>query len=290
MTPEIAMASILAGGAGALVVYGSKMLAHRDISISQFMPGKFDSREIKGQEKTQKQQPMPTSTVLLILIGGTVVGGVTYTIVGIWWLALIASLLGLMVPRLWINWQKAGRHKHMASQMEQAMETMSAVLRSGGGLPAALERAARDIVAPLSSELAQTAAEIKLGKSSAEAFHRLADRINLPEMAMLSLAVELQQTGMAVNIANVFGQIQENIRGGQALSEEVSAITAENRLAGWIVAAVPFGVLGLIRQMAPEFVAPLFNTPLGLVIFGVSTAAIIGGIIWIMRMSSVADS
>ena len=56
---------------------------------------------------------------------------------------------------------------------------------------------------------------------------------------MMAMVMEIQQSGMAVNLASVFDQIQINIRNKQALQEEVRAITVENKMAGWIVAAVP---------------------------------------------------
>ncbi|MHB1126976.1 MAG: type II secretion system F family protein [Bacillota bacterium] len=285
MSPEIVAAALLAGTGSSLLVYGAKLATHREINLNRFIPGKYQPTLAEAKKKS-KPQPLPTArTVLLVLSGGLTAGVIVYTVVGILWVALGASFLGLLVPRRWSNWHQAGQSKLRSSQIEQAMEIMSAILRSGDGITSALERAAREIGRPLSSELVQTTGEIKVGKSPAEAFEHLADRVQLPEMAMLNLAVSLQQTGMAINMAAVFEEIQSGIRNRQALAEEVSALTAQNRMSAWIVGAVPFGFIGMVRWIAPDFVAPLFETPLGLTVFVVSTATIISGIIWITLMA-----
>ncbi|MHB1127900.1 MAG: type II secretion system F family protein [Bacillota bacterium] len=286
MSPEIVAAAILTGAGSPLLLYGVKLATHHEINLSQFIPGKYQVTMAEVKKKSKTQQLPTARTLLLVLAGGLTAGLVVYTVIGILWVALGASLLGLLMPRLWSNWHKAGQNKLRFSQIEQAMETMSAVLRSGDGITSALERAAREIGSPLSAELIQTAGEIKVGKSPAEAFERLANRVQLPEMTMLHLAVSLQQTGMAINMAAVFEEIQSGIRNRQALAEEVSALTAQNRMSAWIVGAVPFGFIGMVRWIAPDFIAPLFETPLGLTVFVVSTAAIITGIIWITRMAS----
>ena len=200
-----------------------------------------------------------------------------------------ASLLGFVVPYIWLKWHEASQEKIIASQLEQAVEIMSSVIRSGGGIVSALRRSAQVVGAPLNSELTKVASEIELGVSTANAFKNLAERVPMQETKMMAMVMEIQQSGMAVNLASVFDQIQINIRNKQALQEEVRAITVENKMAGWIVAAVPFVTISLIRWSSPDFIAPLFTTTAGLFVFLLSTGLIIGGVFWIMKMAEMPD-
>ena len=204
---------------------------------------------------------------MLILVGVITIGTAAYAVIGIVWISFCASLLGFVVPYIWLKWHEASQEKIIASQLEQAVEIMSSVIRSGGGIVSALRRSAQVVGAPLNSELTKVASEIELGVSTANAFKNLAERVPMQETKMMAMVMEIQQSGMAVNLASVFDQIQINIRNKQALQEEVRAITVENKMAGWIVAAVPFVTISLIRWSSPDFIAPLFTTTAGLFVF-----------------------
>lgn len=281
--------ALFAGMAAVLLLYGLRSFLARNVALEQFIPGQGGIAEPLSRRSREKAAIPPVRAALLALTGGTAAGGVTLTVTGSMLLSLAVSLLGLAAPTLWLRWQSAGRRKQLTSQVEQAVEAMSAVLRSGGGVPAALEAAVKDAGEPLQPELAQVIAEIRLGYPTAAAFQRLAERIRLPEMDMVSMAIELQQSGLAVNLAAVLGQVQDNIREAQGFGEEVSAITAENRMAGWVVAVMPFVAIGLIRQVAPGFVAPLFSTTVGMAVLVAGTLAIIVGVGWIMRMVNMEE-
>jgi len=271
-------------------IYGLKLLTHRDINLAQFVPGYEGYKTITVDKPKKEKQDVPiTKSVMLILVGGITIGTAVYAVIGIIWVSLCTSFLGLIVPYVWLKWHEASQDKLIASQLEQAVEIMSSVVRSGGGIVSALRRAAQTVGSPLNRDLVQVASEIELGVSNADAFKNLVNRVPMQETKMMAMVIEIQQAGMAVNLGAVFEQIQSNIRSKQALQEEVKAITVENKMAGWIVAAVPFVTIGIIRWTSPDFTAPLFTTPTGFFVFLLSTGLIIGGVFWIMKMAEMPD-
>lgn len=270
--------------------YGFRMIAKKDIDLAQFAPG-YEGYKTVIRDKPKKETPCISisKSILLVLVGGITIGIAAYVVVGIIWVSFCVSLLGLAVPFLWLKWHEASQEKVIASQLEQAVEIMGSVIRSGGGIVSALRRAAQTVGSPLSQDLIQVASEIELGVSTADAFKNLVDRVPMQETKMMAMVMEIQQAGMAVNLGSVFEQIQRNIRSKQALQEEVKAITVENKMAGWIIAAVPFATISLIRWSSPEFTAPLFTTPVGIFVFLISTCLIIWGVVWIMKMAEMPD-
>lgn len=209
------------------------------------------------------------------------------------WCALdfpTACLVGFAIPGAFSKWHETSRARLIGDQLEMASEIMAAAVNSGSSLSKALEKASEELGSPLDKELLQVSTEIRLGVPSAEAFQNLADRVKLPELSILSMAVNLQQSGMAVNMAAVLEQVQDNLTEKKAFGEEVNAITVENRMSGYIVGVLPFLVVGVIRQVAPDFIAPMFNTTAGLTIFFISTAIIAVGIYWMYSMGSSLTS
>ena len=161
---------------------------------------------------------------------------------------------------------------------------MAAVLNSSGSIITALEKAGNEVGNPVKREIMKTASEIRLGKSTTDAFTDLAKRIKIPEMLILSMGVDLQNKGMAINLPSMLLQVQRNIRYRQLFEQDINTITAENKMSAFIVAAVPFVVIALMRQIAPDFISPLFETTAGLTVFVICTLAIFAGIYWILNM------
>ena len=245
-----------------------------------------EDEELKKLNKPARRTQIPyMKAVTLIAIGALVAGGIMYIFSGRGWLTILAACLGFFAPKLWLDWFEKTQYKLLSSQVEQAVEAMATVIKSGGGLPAALEKAIQTSGYPLKKELEQTAGEIKLGLPEPEAFSRLAERVDLPEMDTLSIASALKKEGMTVNMANVFTQIQISLRQRQAFNEEVNAMVAENKIAVWIVSAVPIGSISMMRFVAPEMAAPLFDTFLGIVVLIICLMLIAVGIYWSLKIA-----
>lgn len=289
MVPDLLLVigAFLAALVPIVMFYAVKLLLYRDVALDYFKAsGVVLKPEPIRQKKSSTYEEIGTMrAVLLTLIMAVGVGGTAWTITGMWQAALAVSVVGLTAPKLYSSWQKGGREKQLGLQVEQAVETMAAVIRSGGGLLGALETALRDAKEPLRGELAQTVAEIKLTAPAAEAFAALAARLKVPELEMASYAMAMQQTGMAVNLAVVFDTVQEQMRQNRAAEEYAMAKTAQERQAGWIIAVIPFATIGMVRQIAPDFVSFLFTDVMGIAIMVICTAAIIAGIVWIMRLA-----
>lgn len=166
---------------------------------------------------------------------------------------------------------------------------MAMVIKSGGSIQQALERAAQEAKYPLKRELELMTAQTKLNMPVLEVFKLAKARIPVPELEMMIMVASLQQTGMAVNIASVLERIQNSIRARRAFREQISAITSEGRLTSKIVAVMPFIVIGFIRKAAPQFVEPLFTTVWGMALLGAAVLSIFGGMVWINKMINIEE-
>jgi len=291
LNAEAFLAAVLSFVSVVLFFYAFKILMRREINMARFAPGSPNQVEPTFEQKNKKIKEVPPLRVLmLILAGGISCGVIAYAVVGKWWFTGIASSLGLLAPNLWLSWHRKSKKALLANQLERAAEVMSAVLKSGGGMNLALDKAISEVDKPLKNELAQVLAEIHLGVPLEVAFRNLNERVNLDDLSLLATAADLQSTGMAVNMATVLEQIRENIKGKQLFEDEVSAITGENKMAAWIVGVIPFVLIGLFRQMAPDFVAPLFETAVGIAVFVICLVVILFGIVWAISMTKIEYS
>lgn len=292
MNASALMISLMIGIAIIFVFLGIPYLKKKEIESSRFVPYYDYSEEerYKKHEEILKKSKVPIRTALiLIVLGGVIIGVITYIIVGVFWISLLSFLGGFLIPSWWYKWHIESNKKVMLKQMEQASEIISAVIKTGSSLPEAFERAAREVGEPLRPELIRTATQIRIGVPSSDAFAEFAGRVDIPEMTVISIAIDLQETGMAINVSSLFEQLQSNIRYRAQFKKSVESIVSEIKMAGIIVAIVPFITLALMRLMAPEFVAPLFDNTVGLVIFGLCSLVIMLGVKWMFSMAKFND-
>jgi tight adherence protein B len=285
----VEFAGLLTGIAVLILFYGIKKVLTPAVKLSRFKTQRYaidnDDEYLKNEKELRQIEKLykvdNTKKALLFIVGAVTCGLVGYLISGRFHIALVSSFFGVVVPVAWEKWHIDGQKKQMERQFEQAAEQMAMVIKSGGSIQSAVERAAQEAGYPLKRELDLMAAQMKLNIPTAEVFKWAMERIPVPELDMLVIVSSLQQSGLAVNTAAALERIQESIRARRGFKEQIDAITAEGRLTSKIVAAMPFLVIGFIRKVAPQFVEPLFSTVWGMGLLGLSVLAIFGGMVWI---------
>lgn len=292
MNNSALIVSLLAGITVLCVFMGISYLKKKEIKTSKFVPfyDYTEEEKHKRYEEILQKSKVPIKIALtLIVLGGIVIGIITYIVVGVLWIALLSFLGGFLIPSWWYKWHIESNKKVMLKQMEQASEVIAAVIKTGSSLPEAFERAAREIKEPLRSELVRTATQMRIGVPTSHAFLEFSQRVDIPEMTAVSIAIDLQETGMAINIPNLFSRLQSDIRHKVQFKRSVEAITSEIKLAGIIVSIVPFVTITIMRFAAPEFVGPLFDNAIGLTIFGLCVGLILFGVKWMFSIAKLED-
>lgn len=270
-----------------VLLVGIRLITRREIDVDRFNHSIYSQGIISGNADSSQGTGIAMSWDTLtpiVLLGGLASGAVVYSISGVLWMAVLSSLAGLLFPKLWVEYQKSAQSDEIDRGMEQATETIATVLRSGGGLAEAFERAGADARTPLNYHLLEAGTLIRTGTSQTEAVDRLCMRIPLKEMNIITVGMRLSAIGMPVNINDMFFEVQKNIRDRLAFNREIRVLVAENKISAWVVAAMPVFLLSFIRQMAPEMVEPLFTTSVGIVVFCLCASMIAIGIYLIMQI------
>ena len=189
--------------------------------------------------------------------------------------------ISLFAPLLLRKRRQQIRRLLLASQLRQAIQSMVHALRIGISFQQALEYAAREGEQPLATEWRRVLQSVKLGESWQEALSELARRVDIPEMAWFVAAVQITQT-TGGTLAEVLETLAETLHERQTLRDKVSALTAQGKASGIVLALLPFLLLGALRVIVPDLVRPMFVTAAGQsLIAGVIVSVAAGGlVIW----------
>ena len=200
------------------------------------------------------------------LFGISIGLGVLGAAVSVWLLNVyVAPLLALMffaLPWLWVYMKRAGRLKAFAGQLPDAMELVARALRAGHSLAAGMHVVAEEMPAPISKEFGRVYEEQNLGIPLEEALKSMCDRVPNLDLRFFVTSVAIQrQTGG--DLAEILDRIGHVIRERFKILGQVKALTAEGRLSGVVLIALPIGLFMMMLYMKPDYIELLWKDPMG---------------------------
>jgi tight adherence protein B len=166
------------------------------------------------------------------------------------------------LPFAWLVRRKNKRVKQFIEAMPEAVELISRALRAGHGLASGMRLVAEEMKGPIADEFGRVFEEQNLGIPIEVSLRGLADRIPVMDVRFFVIAVVIQRS-TGGDLAEVLDKIGRLIRQRYELFGHVKALTAEGRLSGVVLLALPPGLLGFLAVSNYDYVAPLFNTPVG---------------------------
>jgi len=191
------------------------------------------------------------------------------------------GILAFFIPVLVRKVRDQKRRLLLAAQLRQALQNMVHALRIGVGFQQALERTAQEGEMPLAGQWRRLLQSVRLGASWSDALADLSRNVDIPEMGWFVAAVQITQS-TGGTLADVLDTLAETLQERQTLRDKVSALTAQGKASGFVLALLPFILLGALRVIVPDLVRPMFTTALGqAMIAGVIISVAIGGfVIW----------
>jgi tight adherence protein B len=175
-------------------------------------------------------------------------------------LAVVLALVAVgAAPSLGLVWLRRRRLARLNAQLPDAVMLVAGALRAGSSLPQAIAQAARESPAPTGRELDLVVREQRLGVGLDASMARLERRVPLDEVTLFTAAVRIaQDTGG--NLAETLERLADTLRRKAAIEGRIDALTAQGRLQGWVMAALPLAVGAALFAIEPQAMRPLFAT------------------------------
>ena len=177
-------------------------------------------------------------------------------------LAPVGVIIGGGMPFLWLVKRQQKRIRLFLDAMPEAVELISRALRAGHGLASGLRLVSDEMKGPIADEFSRVFEEQNLGIPIEISLRGLADRIPAMDVRFFVIAVIIQRS-TGGDLAEVLDKIGRLIRQRFELFGHVKGLTAEGRLSGVVLLALPPGLLGFLSISNYNYVAPLFNDKTG---------------------------
>jgi tight adherence protein B len=233
----------------------------------------------------QADLKMKPSALFGLALGFGLVGGLISTLLVNIYVAPVGGGVLFSLPFIWLWCKRNSRLKKFAAQLPEAMELVARALRAGHSLAAGLHVVADEMPEPVSKEFGRVYEEQNLGISLEEALMHMCDRVPNLDLRFFVTSVNIQrQTGG--DLAEILDRIGHIIRERFKILGQVKALTAEGRLSGIVLIALPIGLFLMMLHMKPDYVRLLWTDPMGI---KMSVGAIILMIIGSYAIKKIVD-
>lgn len=196
------------------------------------------------------------------------------------------AVIGAFAPVIFIKVKKDKRKKAFEAQLGDTLIMMCNGLRSGFSFNQVMENVANDMPPPIGIEFGRVCNEIRYGATMEEALNSMCERVKSADLLLVVSAVLIQRT-TGGNLSEILSTISDTIRERIKIKGEINSITAQGRMSGLIIGALPIGIAAILMVVNPEYMSTFFTTTAGNIMLIVSVVMEIVGFFAIRKVVTV---
>jgi tight adherence protein B len=173
-------------------------------------------------------------------------------------LALFAAALTVL---FYLKIVRSRRIQRFSEQFPDTLDVIVRGVRVGLPFSSALNLVAREMPDPVGTEFGMTVDEIAFGLDVTTALQNLQRRVGQQDLLYFVIAISIQiQTGG--KLGDLLARLSRLIRERTMLRLKVKSLTAEGRLSGVCLSAMPFVLFGIVTLMQPDYFTSVRDHPL----------------------------
>jgi tight adherence protein B len=228
----------------------------------------------------QSDSATAVGTVLAQSIAiGLVLGGITWVFTSNAIFAVTVALGGAYLPMALLNFKRNRRVAAFNRALPDCIDMIARSLRAGHSLIAAIAIVAEQAIEPAKTEFDEVYKKQNYGLPFRDALMQLLERVPSQDLRVLVTGI-LVQKDTGGNLAEILDRILYVIKERIRIQGEIKTHTAQGRMTGWILCALPIVLLVMINIINPGYSNVLFTDPLGKkMLYGGLGLLILGGFI-----------
>lgn len=201
-----------------------------------------------------KAETLFVIAICIALVGGGLIALPTRS----WSYGVLGGVAMSSAPFLFVWFKRKQRQKKLLTQLPDAYEMLSRILRSGQTVSQAMRAIADEFSSPLAEEFAYCWEQQNLGLTPEASLKELARRTGVLEIKIFVVALTINSTSGG-NLSQLLNKLSQVIRDREKMREKVVALTAEGRLQAYMMIALPIGLAGIMSLISPTYLVPLFD-------------------------------
>ncbi|MBR6268838.1 MAG: type II secretion system F family protein [Selenomonadaceae bacterium] len=179
------------------------------------------------------------------------------------WFMMLSGFVGaLLAGMIYLKLHIANRQKAFLNQLGDTLVMVSNALRAGFSFMQAMELISKEMEPPIGAEFQKVINEINLGATVDTAMENMGKRMQSSDFDLVVTAVLIQRQ-VGGNLSQVLDTISDTINERIRMRREISALTAQGKLSGIIVGAIPIFIAWFVYSQNPQYFDPMLESPMG---------------------------
>jgi tight adherence protein B len=176
--------------------------------------------------------------------------------------ACLSAAAAVLAPRTVLAWKRAKIEAAFAASFPSAIDTMARMLRVGLPITSAIRAVGQEAPAPTNTLFLRIANQMSIGLPLATALQSASQQVRLKDFRFFCAAVILQQSSGG-KLVSTLEELSGIMQKRSNMRSRARAATSEVRFTAYVLAALPFIVIGAMMAAAPDYLQPLFTDKRG---------------------------
>ncbi|KUG05238.1 flp pilus assembly protein tadb [hydrocarbon metagenome] len=213
------------------------------------------------------------SFIAVYLISGNLVFGV------------LAIPAGFIIANNLAKKKEMKRKALLEEQYTQVLNTIITSLEGRANPYQALEESVAALKNPAKEVFIEILRRSRTGTNYHEAIGSIAEEVDWEDLRQLEMAFKLyDSTGS--NLVEVCKYLLKNAYDRRSNKKYVASVTAQTKVTAITLSVIPFGLMVIMRLIAPEFIYPLFHTTGGIIVALIVVGMVYSGNLLVNKMVS----
>ena len=246
-------------------------------------------RHARGLDFKMQQAGIPllgTEFLVLLCISMVIVFFVGFFVSKRWHVGVLASLGTAMAEWAYVLIRIDRREASFSNQLGDCLMMVANAMRAGFSFLQAMDLISKEMEPPISDEFRHVMRDINLGATVERALDDMDKRVGSPDFSLVVTAVLIQQQ-VGGDLAHILDTISETIQDRIRIRREVRTLTAQGRMSGWVLAALPVVTGLLISAISPGYMDPLLTNRVGHIAIAIAIVLEIIGFFIIQRIVNI---
>ncbi|MFZ5650955.1 MAG: type II secretion system F family protein [Bacillota bacterium] len=231
--------------------------------------------------------PLKSEEYIIMTAGGALAAGFLGSIAFMTvYHGILMGIIAVSFSAMWVKTAKNRRLAKFNAQIGDALVIMSNSLRSGFSFLQAMDMVRKELPNPIAREFGRTFQEMNLGTPTEDALENLNARVGSEDLELVITAVLIQRQ-VGGNLAEILDNIANTIRERIRIKGEIKTLTAQGKVSGIVIGVLPLVLAGVLSVMSPDYLKPLFTTPMGMAMLASALVLEAIGILLIRKIVSI---
>ncbi|GIO31865.1 hypothetical protein J2TS6_30060 [Paenibacillus albilobatus] len=227
-----------------------------------------------------------------VMSGALVFFGIGYLFYHQWFMALVLSLGGLLVPKFWRRHMLERRRAALKVHFKQALYSLSSSLSAGRSVENGFREAISDLrmLDPdaendLITELSIICARLEYGEPIEDALRDFSRRASMEDITNFAdVFITCKRTGG--DLVEVIRRTSSIIGEKLDIQQEIAVLVAQKKFESKALLAAPVLMLVFMNLTSGDYMTPMFSG-IGMIISTFALLGLAGCLIWIVKIMNI---